>query len=111
MTFNKEREAKTVGIMISMYCHRMHMEKELCPFCRSLWEYATLRIDQCVYGENKPVCTSCTVHCYRKEQREEIRRVMRFAGPKMIWTHPILALHHLFRKWLGTRHLKEMIAG
>jgi hypothetical protein len=28
--------------------------------------------------------------------RERIRKVMRYAGPRMLYTHPVLALFHLF---------------
>ncbi|WP_313080811.1 nitrous oxide-stimulated promoter family protein, partial [Atlantibacter sp.] len=26
---------------------------------------------------------------------EEMKQIMRWAGPKMLWRHPILTLHHL----------------
>jgi hypothetical protein len=35
------------------------------------------------------------VHCYRAQQRERIRRVMRYSGPRMLLAHPLLALLHL----------------
>jgi hypothetical protein len=28
--------------------------------------------------------------------REQVRAVMRYAGPRMLWRHPILALEHLW---------------
>ncbi len=30
--------------------------------------------------------------------RQQIREVMRFAGPRMIFVHPVDALHHLIKK-------------
>jgi hypothetical protein len=34
-------------------------------------------------------------HCYRPEMRQRVREVMRFAGPKMLLRHPLLAVRHL----------------
>jgi hypothetical protein len=31
-------------------------------------------------------------------QRQKIKEVMRFAGPRMIWYHPIWTLKHLWRE-------------
>jgi hypothetical protein len=46
---------------------------------------------------DKPVCNQCAVHCYRPAMREQVRAVMRFAGPRMVWSHPVLAVRHLIR--------------
>jgi hypothetical protein len=27
--------------------------------------------------------------------REKVKKVMRYSGPRMLWHHPILAVHHL----------------
>jgi len=67
----------------------------LCHDCRELLDFARARLDACVFAEAKPVCAVCAVHCYRKDMRERIRAVMRWAGPRMIWRHPLLALLHL----------------
>jgi uncharacterized protein (DUF2249 family) len=34
------------------------------------------------------------VHCYQRDRRDQIKNVMRHAGPRMIWHHPILSLGH-----------------
>lgn len=94
-----EREKRTVGIMIQMYCKHKHVEAETpCGECLELIEFANTRIDKCIFHYNKPVCSECKVHCYRKDMREKIQKVMRFAGPKMIFTHPILGISHLIDK-------------
>jgi hypothetical protein len=41
-------------------------------------------------------CAKCPVHCYRPELRERIRAVMRYAGPRMLFRHPRLAILHLW---------------
>ena len=92
-----DREKRTVFFMIQMYCKNLHgMQAELCAGCRRLRDYTLLRVERCVYGEGKPVCSSCRIHCYQPERRDEIRRVMRYSGPRMLLIHPVLAIEHLF---------------
>jgi len=54
------------------------------------------RLDQCPFQEAKTTCVKCPVHCYKPAMRERIRVVMRYAGPRMLWQHPVLAFYHLF---------------
>ena len=42
----------------------------------------------------KPTCANCPVHCYQRVRREQVKVVMRYAGPRMLWQHPILSLVH-----------------
>jgi hypothetical protein len=58
-------------------------------------EYATRRLERCVFGDTKPTCANCVVHCYSAEMREKIRGVMRWAGPRMLLRHPVLGITHL----------------
>lgn len=93
------RERDTVGAMIRLYCRRHHGQTEgLCPECAALRAYAMLRLDRCPFGEDKPTCADCPVHCYKPDMRARIREVMRFAGPRMLLAHPLLAIAHLFDK-------------
>lgn len=90
------REWKTIDAMISLYCRELHGSGALlCRSCSELHEYAELRLVKCPFGEGKPTCAHCTVHCYRADMRERVRDVMRFAGPRMLKRHPYLALMHL----------------
>jgi hypothetical protein len=91
-----EREKKTVEAMVRLYCRNLHGERHaLCGECTGLLEYARLRLDHCPFQEGKTTCAKCPVHCYRPEMRERVRAVMRYSGPRMILSHPLLALHHL----------------
>jgi len=92
------REKKTVSIMIEMYCRDRHdgrAESGLCERCRQLHDYAMQRIEKCPLCLTKPTCANCPVHCYKKDMRERIRTIMRYAGPRMIRRHPILAVLHV----------------
>jgi hypothetical protein len=91
-------EKKTLTAMISIYCESVHGGKELCDECRELQGYALQRVDRCVFGLEKPACKNCPVHCYSPKKREEIRTVMRIAGPAMFYKHPVLAILHLIKK-------------
>jgi hypothetical protein len=91
-----ERERRTVRAMLELYCRHHHgASGGLCQDCAGLEGYAGRRLDRCPYGAAKPTCVNCPVHCYRTVERERMREVMRFAGPRMIWRHPVLALLHL----------------
>jgi predicted amidophosphoribosyltransferase len=93
------REKKTVQAMILLHCKRKHHPTlELCPDCQELLNYAYKRLDQCKFGENKPVCGNCVIHCYKSEMREKIRGIMRYAGPRMLLSHPLMALQHILDK-------------
>lgn len=81
--------------MISLYCRQKHGQKSRCAVCEALWQYARARLDRCPFGEKKTTCRQCRVHCYEPAQREAIRLVMRFAGSRMLFFHPCLALLHL----------------
>lgn len=92
------REWKTVTAMVHIYC-REHHGDPLCDECRQLTQYIHLRLDRCRFGEAKPTCAKCPVHCYQRDRREHIKAVMRFAGPRMLWEHPGLSLWHLLDGW------------
>lgn len=90
-----DREWRTVLAMIRLYCRAHHGGRHLCAECRTLREYASGRLSMCPFGNDKPTCVDCPVHCYAPAMRERIREVMRFAGPRMLWRHPVLAVRHL----------------
>jgi hypothetical protein len=89
-----EREWQTIERMIGIYCRDHHQHGDLCTECQSLLDYATVRLDRCQFGAEKPTCAKCPVHCYQKARREQVRVVMRYAGPRMLWEYPLLSLRH-----------------
>ena len=68
----------------------------LCPQCQELLTYAHLRLERCKFGNDKPSCTRCPVHCYKPAMRQQIRQVMRYSGPRMLLHNPVLAIRHLW---------------
>lgn len=97
----RARELKTINAMLHMYCRAHAHPREsaqgaaLCASCGELQEYARRRLERCVFGDAKPTCTNCLVHCYSADMREQVRVVMRWAGPRMLLRHPILGILHI----------------
>ncbi|MFA9398109.1 MAG: nitrous oxide-stimulated promoter family protein [Clostridiaceae bacterium] len=90
-----ENQKAILEIMIKMYCNKKHKTKEgLCEECGVLFEYAIERLENCKFGENKTSCGMCKVHCYKEDMRDEIRKVMKFSGPRMILYHPKALIKH-----------------
>ncbi len=95
-----KRERQTIEVMIRMYCGAHHGDGgRLCPDCADMLAYAYRRLDACGFGEAKPVCSKCPIHCYAPKRRERIREIMRWAGTRMIRTYPGLAILHLLDRW------------
>ena len=77
------REKLTIKKMIDLY-------QAKCP-----QRQRSRSITRRVFGEEKPACKQCPVHCYQPAKREEMKQIMRWAGPRMLWRHPILTVRHL----------------
>lgn len=93
-----EEERRTVELMIRFYCRHKEGNESLCDNCQALLDYASARLARCPFKENKKTCRQCPVHCYRPAMKEQICTVMRYAGPRMLFHHPIAALRHLWRE-------------
>lgn len=89
-------ELKTIIAMTNIYC-AAHHQGQPCEQCADFTKHAEQKLDRCVYGEDKPACKKCPIHCYKPDKREQARLIMRFAGPKMLFKHPILAIKHLLK--------------
>ncbi len=88
-------EKRTVDAMIRLHCAHHHAPRDgLCIECADLAAFAFDRLDRCPFGAGKTTCARCPVHCYQPDQRVRIRQVMRYAGPRMLWRHPLMALRH-----------------
>jgi hypothetical protein len=102
------REYRTIESMMRIWCADHHGRRVgaegLCRECAELLAYAGQRLAKCPYGEDKPTCTKCPVHCYKREPREQVRAVMRYAGPRMLWRHPWQAMLHILDKLRRVEH-------
>ena len=110
--YMQDNDLKTVRFMIELYCRGKHKTKrgELCNECRELWEYVQLRRSKCPFGDNKPFCSNCKIHCYKSEMRERIKAVMRYSGPRMMFYNPKIAWAHVFETIRRKREEKKIKA-
>ncbi|QSX29833.1 nitrous oxide-stimulated promoter family protein [Shewanella cyperi] len=93
-----QQEFATIEAMVKLYCRAHHKSTSAacpCPDCIEFLDYAREKLDRCPYGEKKPACNRCPIHCYKPEQRQQAKTIMRFAGPRMLLAHPLLAIRHL----------------
>jgi hypothetical protein len=91
--------------MVEIYCGVQHAPATVpCAECRAFLDYAAERLAKCPYGEAKPTCAKCPIHCYKRGRRDHAKAVMRFAGPRMTWRHPWLSLLHMLDKLRPVEH-------
>lgn len=108
LSVKREKEKAMVSQMIALYCKKKHRTKGgLCGECAALDAYARERSDKCPFMETKTFCSNCRVHCYKKDMREQIRQVMRFSGPRMIFHHPVAAISHVVETKKEKRRLEK----
>lgn len=133
----REREQEIVSQMIALYCKGNHSayrsvslreqgdemqqvpegaairerdsgeRRDLCPECAELEAYTHARSERCPFMEEKTFCSNCTVHCYRPEMRKRIRTVMRYAGPRMLFHHPVMAIRHMIESQRERRRIRS----
>lgn len=101
------RELKTIAAMVKIYCRKHHtgLKGSICKDCKDFLNYAEQRLAHCPFREQKPTCGKCTIHCYHKAMQAKAKKIMRYSGPRMLWTHPIMALRHLLD---GRKALPEL---
>jgi hypothetical protein len=106
------REYRTMERMVEIWCADHHGAAAngagCCLECRTFLAYAARRLVKCPYGEAKPTCAKCPIHCYKRARREQAREIMRYAGPRMTLRHPWLALMHLVDKLRTVEHPMEI---
>lgn len=94
-------DVATIGDFVQIWCDAHHAERDrreagtdaaalgvygrkrpsVCPECEAHLAYAETRRAYCP-KEPKPFCAYCDTHCYREEEREWQRAMMRYSGPK-----------------------------
>lgn len=68
-------EFSTLKAMVRLYCRaHQHKLKHVgiyceCSECAEFIGYANKKLDSCPYGQHKPTCNKCPIHCYKKVKR------------------------------------------
>ena len=104
------RERRTMAKMVEIYCsaRHEHPDSALCADCQEFLDYADVRLEKCPYGAEKPTCANCPIHCYKAGQRARAKMIMRYAGPRMLFRHPYLAIAHKVDGFIAAKHPKEL---
>ena len=104
------REFLTMRRMVEIHCADRHGSPrgQACADCSEFLAYVERRLEKCPYGEDKPTCAKCPIHCYKPARRETAREVMRYAGPRMPLRHPWLSLLHVLDKLRRVEHPMEV---
>ena len=94
-----EQEKKDITKMVQLYCKKNHgTKKDLCPACQDLNDFALKRLNVCRHGDEKTFCAHCPTQCYSPRMKAEMKKVMRFSGPRMLIYSPSMVIRHLFHK-------------
>lgn len=92
----RQEEELMITEMVHIFCRKKHKASEgLCKECHELLEYAIGKTRKCPFMEKKTFCSACKVHCYEAKRREEIKEIMRFAGPRILIVHPVITIKHM----------------
>lgn len=111
------RDTRLLGDFAAIYCRGVHSKAvrgplvsdgaalgvygrtapRVCVECGDLLRYAEQRRAACP-KDPKPFCSNCDTHCYKSDMRERVREVMRYSGPRSMFTRHALA---------GVKHLIE----
>jgi len=99
-----------MAVMVGIYCSAQHDNSAdvLCAECQEFLGYAEVRLDKCPYGEDKPTCANCPIHCYKPARKAQARAIMRYAGPRMLLRHPLLAIAHQLDGFRKATHPREL---
>ncbi len=98
-------ERKTVQAMIDIY-YKQFKDDEHNLEKLDVESYAMKRLSYCQFGEEKPTCKVCPVHCYKKSYKEKLQQIMRYSGPRMMIYHPIMSMEHLIKEFRYKKRAK-----
>lgn len=88
----RAREKAVVALMIKIYAQQ-HDD----IVANKLLAYVNERIDKCPLMAKKTFCSRCKIHCYQTYYRQQIKKVMRYSGPRLIFYHPLLVIKHMMK--------------
>lgn len=109
------KDTRTLADFVQIYCRGQHQDRAcapvktdaallgvygskppaLCAECEAHLAYGERRRAYCP-KEPKPFCANCDVHCYKRDEREWQREMMRYSGRRsMLHGHAIDGVKHL----------------
>ena len=109
-TAEQKKDLRVLIDFIGVYCRAKHGDHPkakveavdvvtgktlLCPDCAELVGYAMEKRRICPLNP-KPSCKNCHIHCYGREYRARIRKIMAFSGRRMLLRGRLDYLWHYF---------------
>ena len=91
------RELKQANAIQPLDCTEF-IDSDRTWFADKMIEYCQTQLSHCRWQDEKPPCKFCTSHCYAKKQREQVRLIMRWMGPRMVLYAPLEVVRHLLKK-------------
>ena len=103
MAAKVEKDIRILEKFIQVYCDTKHKDSEkitmnnldLCEECLETLNYSIQRREICSL-DPKPTCKNCEIHCYKTDQRQKIKDIMRHSGMHMIKRGRLDWLIHYF---------------
>ncbi|MFK4567965.1 nitrous oxide-stimulated promoter family protein [Enterococcus sp. UD-01] len=89
-------EIKMIEVMIRLYYQKVN-QADISE--DRMLQYAQKRLEFCRFGEEKTTCQRCPIHCYQPKYRAQMKKIMRYSGPRMLFKHPYLTIRHAYRGW------------
>ena len=103
------REKKMVDSMVLIYCKNHHNSIRIpCKSCTNFSEYSKNRLENCFYQDKKPVCGRCGLSCYNSHFKKFGETCFNYAGPRILFHDPKLALHHIIDSFRNNDQLKNI---
>ena len=110
VTVHQKKDIRLIGKFVEVYCTGKHRaaersavtlpsglgERSLCPECRSFLEYAVIKRLKCPLEAEKPTCKHCRIHCYDRPRREKARKIMSYAGRRLMLQGRLDCVWHYF---------------
>ena len=104
----REREKRTVALMIRLYCRKKHGTKKI--FVPNAKHFRSMRCSAVINAPLwKPRPFALTAVCIVTSRKcvKKIREVMRFSGPRMILHHPVMAVRHVIESKKEKKRLEK----
>ena len=110
MTRHQKNDIRLLGKFVEVYCQGNHPDKPkepvllpeqlgsrtLCPECGTFLRYAITKRLKCPLEAEKPTCKHCRIHCYAQEHRDKVRKIMAYAGKRLLLKGRLDYLWHYF---------------
>ena len=95
------REQATLEAIGRIYCNAHHAGAKdaagLCPQCRTTVDATLARAQACPYGHEHN-CQDCDTQCQRGQAQQDVRAMMRYAAPRMAFSHPLMTIEYLRKR-------------